>query len=138
MLFLLNSQVLDIHAEIEAMSIEAAEERRSTPSLFSAVQLAQRVLFAAGSFEKADQVVVRRIAATIALSSEANVALFVVALNARSWNDVATRLASAPLTTMAYLLRLQKQGQLSAGVINRDVWGQVMIEVDPAAQKITA
>lgn len=138
MLFLLNSQVLDIHEAIETLSVEAAVERRATPSLFSAVQLAQRAMFSAGSFEKADPAVVRRIAATIALSSEANVALFVVALNARSWRDVATRLASAPLTTMAHLWRLQKHGPLSAGVINRDVWNQVMADVDPTGQKITA
>jgi hypothetical protein len=138
MLFLLNAQVLNVQAEMEALSIEAAEERRSTPSLFSAVQLAQRVIFAAGGFEKADPLAVRRIAATIALSSEANTALFVPALNARTWRDVATRLGSAPLTTMAHLWRLQEKGPLSAGVINRDVWNQVMIEVDPTKDKLTA
>jgi hypothetical protein len=137
MLFLLNSQVLNIQADVEALSLEAAEARRATPSLFSAVQLAQRVIFSAGAFEKADPAIVRRIAATIALSSEANVALFVVALNARSSRDVATRLGSAPLTTMAYLWRLQARGPISAGVINRDVWSQVVVDVDPA-KKITA
>ena len=124
MLFLLNTQVLDIYADVEALSHEAAEERRQTPSLYRAVQLGQRLLFSAGSFEKADQKLVRRIAASISLASEANAAMFVTALNATSAKDVAVRLGSAPLTTMAHLWRLQKTRPLTAGIVNRDVWAR--------------
>jgi hypothetical protein len=130
MLFLLNSQVLDIQAEVEALTAEATEERRQTPSLYRAVQLAQRMLYSSGSFERADPRIVRRLAASLALASEANVALFVVALNAASWRDVAVRLGAAPLTTMAHLWRLQKRGPISPSVINRDVWAQVIVDVD--------
>lgn len=130
MLFLLNSQVLDIQEEVEALTAEATEERRQTPSLYRAVQLAQRMLYAAGSFEQADPRIVRRLAASVALASEANVALFVVALNAASSRDVAVRLGAAPLTTMAHLWRLQKRGPISPAVINRDVWTQVIVDID--------
>lgn len=130
MLFLLNSQVLDIHDEVEALTAEATVERRQTPSLYRAVQLAQRMLYSAGSFEQGDPKIVRRLAASIALASEANVALFVVALNAVSSRDVAVRLGAAPLTTMAHLWRLQKRGPISPAVINRDVWAQVIADVD--------
>lgn len=130
MLFLLNSQVLDIQDEVEALTAEATEERRQTPSLYRAVQLAQRMLYSAGSFERADATIVRRLAASIALASEANVALFVTALNAASSRDVAVRLGAAPLTTMAHLWRLQKRGPISPAVINRDVWAQVIVDVD--------
>jgi hypothetical protein len=130
MLFLLNSQVLDIQAEVEALTAEATEEGRQTPSLYRAVQLGQRMLYSAGSFERADAEIVRRLAASIALASEANVALFVTALNAMSYRDVAVRLGCAPLTTMAHLWRLQKRGPISPAVINRDVWMQVIVDVD--------
>jgi hypothetical protein len=130
MLFLLNSQVLDIQEEVEALTAEATEERRQTPSLYRAVQLAQRMVYSAGSFEQGDPRIVRRLAASVALASEANVALFVVALNASSSKDVAVRLGSAPLTTMAHLWRLQKRGPINPAVINRDVWTQVIVDVD--------
>ncbi len=129
MQFLLNNQLLDIGAEVEDLATEAARERRPTPSLFKAVQIGQRLLYAAGSFENANPSIVRRMCATIALASEANAALFVTALNATSARDVAVRLGSMPLTTIAYLHRLQGRGPLAAGVINRDVWGQVAVEV---------
>lgn len=129
MLFLLNNQLLDVSAEVEDLAAEAARERRLTPSLYKAVQIGQRLLYAAGSFEEANPSIVKRMAATIALSSEANAALFVTALNAVSARDVAVRLGSMPLTTIAYLHRLQQSGPLTAGVINRDVWGQVVADV---------
>jgi hypothetical protein len=129
MLFLLNNQLLDVSAEVEDLAAEAARERRPTPSLYKAVQIGQRLLYATGSFEEANPAIVKRMAASIALSSEANAGLFVTALNAASARDVAVRLGSMPLTTIAYLHRLQQRGPLTAGVINRDVWGQVVVEV---------
>jgi hypothetical protein len=133
MLFLLNTEVLDLHAETEALTREAVEERRATPSLFRAVQLGQRLLFQNNGFHNADPRLVRRIAAAIALASEANAAIFTIVQIARSPRDVAVRLGSAPLTTMAYLWNQQKRGPLTAGVVNRDVWSQVVAEIDPVA-----
>ncbi|HWA20777.1 MAG TPA: hypothetical protein VG735_00105 [Caulobacterales bacterium] len=129
MYFLLNNQLLDIAAEVEDLATEAARERRQTPTLYKAVQIGQRLLYSAGSFDTANPAIVRRMSATIALASEANAALFVTALNATSARDVAVRLGSMPLTTVAYLHRLQERGPLTAGVINRDVWGQVAVDV---------
>ena len=129
MYFLLNNQLLDIAAEVEDLASEAARERRPTPSLYKAVQIGQRLLYSAGSFEAARPAIVRGMCAAIALASEANAALFVTALNAASARDVAVRLGSMPLTTVAYLHRLQERGPLTAGVINRDVWGQVALDV---------
>ncbi|MES1202496.1 MAG: hypothetical protein ABUS57_13720 [Pseudomonadota bacterium] len=129
MYFLLNNQLLDIAAEVEDLASEAARERRPTPSLYKAVQIGQRLLYSAGSFEAARPAIVRGMCAAIALASEANAALFVTALNAASARYVAVRLGSMPLTTVAYLHRLQERGPLTAGVINRDVWGQVALDV---------
>jgi hypothetical protein len=134
MLFLLNTEVLDLQAETEALTREAVEERRATPSLFRSVQLGQRVFFQTGGFQNADPRLVRRIAAAIGLSSEANAAIFMFPqVVVRSPRDVAVRLGAAPLTTMAYLWTLQKRGPLSAGVVNRDVWNQAVAEIAPAA-----
>jgi hypothetical protein len=129
MQFLLNNQLLDIGADVEDLAAEAARERRPTPSLYKAVQIGQRLLYSSGAFEAARPSIVRRMCATIALASEANAALFVIALNAQSARDVAVRLGSMPLTTVAYLYRLQERGPLTPGVINRDVWGQVAVDV---------
>jgi hypothetical protein len=126
MYFLLNNQLLEIAAEVEDLASEAARERRPTPTLYKAVQIGQRLLYSAGSFEAASPAIVRGMCAAIALASEANAALFVTALNAKSARDVAVRLGSMPLTTVAYLHRLQERAPLTAGVINRDVWGQVV------------
>src|SRR5262245_12318014 len=116
MYFLLNNQLFDIGAEVEDLANEAARERRPTPSLYKAVQIGQRLLYSTGSFEQANPAIVRRMCATIALASEANAALFVTALNATSARDVAVRLGSMPLTTIAYLHRLQQRGPLTPGV----------------------
>jgi hypothetical protein len=126
MLFLLNTQVLDVSAEAEELAAEAsAEGRMTTASLYRSVLMGQRVLFAAGSFAEANPAVVRRIAASIAMASEANAALFVVPPAAKEARDVAVRLGAVPLTTMAHLLRLQRKAPLTPGIVNRDVWAQV-------------
>jgi protein-disulfide isomerase-like protein with CxxC motif len=139
MLFLLNTEMLDLQPETEALTREAVEERRATPSLFSSVQLAQKLYFQAGGFRNADQRLVRRVAAAIGLASEANAALFVFPqTGASAPQDVAVRLGAAPLTTMAYLWALQKRGPLTAGVVNRDVWGQVAAEADQGRPSVTA
>jgi hypothetical protein len=139
MLFLLNTELLDLQAETEALTREAVQERRATPSLYRAVQLGQRVFFQNGGFQNADPRLVRRIGAAIGLASEANAAIFVFPqVVARSPREVAVRLGSAPLTTMAYLWTLQKRGPLTAGVINRDVWNQVVAEIDPVGASVTA
>lgn len=141
MLFLLNTELLDLQAETEALTREAVEQRRPTPSLFRSVQLGQRVFFQHGGFHNADPRLVRRIAAAIGLASEANAAIFVFPAVARSPRDVAVRLGSAPLTTMAYLWNLQKRGPLTAGIVNRDIWNQVVaadIEPAEAAPGVTA
>jgi hypothetical protein len=139
MLFLLNTEVLDLQPETEALTREAVDERRATPSLFRSVQLGQKLFFQNAGFQKADPRLVRRIAAAIGLASEANAAMFVFPQSgARSPLEIAVRLGSAPLTTMAYLWTLQKREPLTAGIVNRDVWSQVAAEIDQGRASVTA
>ena len=121
MLFLLNDRVLDISAETEAVRAEFGP-RRPLPSLYQAVALGQQMMFLGGSFHDVHASAALRVAALIALASDANAALFVKLINARGPEDVAVRLASAPLTTLAWLEQHQHEGMLPAGMVNEHVW----------------
>ena len=121
MLFLLNDQVLNIGAEAEAVRAEYGPRRRM-PSLYQAVALGQQVMFAGGSFHEVHPSAALRVATLIALASEANAALFVRLINAAKPDDVAVRLASVPLTTLAWLEQHQPEGLLPPGMVNEHVW----------------
>ncbi|MGE3303660.1 MAG: hypothetical protein AB7M12_11160 [Hyphomonadaceae bacterium] len=122
----MNAKILDVTEAAEALIAEAVLERTATPGLYRSVLLAQRAVFSAGGAEKVDPALLDRLAAQIALASEANCALFVVPEGASSAREVAVRLGSVPLTTMAHLLMLHQRGRLTAGAVNRDVWSQVV------------
>jgi hypothetical protein len=121
MLFLLNDQLLDIAEEAETLTAELKAGLR-TPTLYQAVLLGQQVIFAATSFREVHPSVPLRVAAFIALASDANAALFVRPADAASPANVAVRLASVPLTTLSRLDQYQKAGPLSVGLINGHVW----------------
>jgi hypothetical protein len=121
MLFLLNNQVLDIGAETDAIRAEL-EGRRRQPSLFQAVSMGQQVIFAGGSFQAVHPTAALRVAALIALASEANAALFVSPAQVRGPDDVAVRLAAVPLTTLSWLAQHQHEEALAPGLVNQHVW----------------
>jgi hypothetical protein len=121
MLFLLNDRVLDIANEVETLKHESAAGWRA-PTLYQAVALGQRVIFAEGSFHHLHASVSLRLAAGIAMASEANAALFVRPANAVQFGQVAVRLAAAPLTTLARLEQYQRQGPLTTAAVNAYVW----------------
>lgn len=121
MLFLLNDQVLDLAEEVERVRAELTATR-SPPSLFKAVTLGQHVMFAGYSFRLVHPSAALRVAALIAMASDANAALFVRPETARRPQDVAVRLAAAPLTTLAHLQQYQREGALTAAQANAHVW----------------
>ena len=121
MLFLLNDTVLDLGLPGETFA-RAGGGLPTAARLAHGVRVGQEALFAAGSFARAHADVAFAVAAEIALSSEANAALFVRPANARNPNDVAVRLASTPLTTLARLLAHQSRYGPDPAFANAQVW----------------
>lgn len=121
MLFLLNDRVLDVTEEVERIRAELSVTRRA-PSLFKAVSLGQQVIFAGHSFAEVHPSASDRVAALIAMASDANAALFVRPEAARGPEDVAVRLAAAPLTTLTRLEQYQREGAMTAALANAHVW----------------
>ena len=121
MLFLLNDKVLDIAAEVETLQSEAAAGWRP-PTLYQAVTLGQQALFTAETFSAVHPSALMRLAAAIAMASDANAALFVRPYNAQDYRHVGVRLASAPLTTLSRLEQFQRQGPLTTGLVIALVW----------------
>lgn len=121
MLFLLNDTVLDLGLPGETFA-RAGGGQPTAARLGHGVRAGQEALFAAGSFAHAHADLAFAIAAEIALSSEANAALFVRPPTARSVNDVAVRLASVPLTTLARLMGHQTRYGADPAFANAQVW----------------
>ncbi len=121
MLFLLNDEVLSIAEDIQRLE-ESFRAERAAPSLFKAVTLGQQVIFAGGSFQNVHRTAVIRVAAMIAMTSEANAALFVRPDGATDPRQVGVRLAAAPLTTMARLAGFQRERPLTPAQVNAHVW----------------
>lgn len=121
MLFLLNDTVLDLGLPGETFA-RAGGGPPTSARLGHGVRAGQEALFAAGSFARAHPDVAFAVAAEIALSSEANAALFVRPHNARHSHEVAVRLASAPLTTLAFLMGHQTRYGADPGLANAQVW----------------
>jgi hypothetical protein len=120
MLFLLNDTVLDLGMPSEAFA--RAGGSPTAAKLANGVRAGQEALFAAGSFARAHPDVAFAVAAEIALSSEANAALFVTPPRVRSAQEVAVRLASAPLTTLARILAHQNKFGPDPAFVNEQVW----------------
>jgi hypothetical protein len=120
-LFLLNDELLDLAEDIARLE-DVFRAERTVPTLFKAVTLGQQVIFAGGTFRSVHRSAVVRVATMIAMSSEANAALFVRPDGATDPRQVGVRLASAPLTTMARLADYQRERPLSPALINGHVW----------------
>jgi hypothetical protein len=120
-MFLLNDQILDVGQEVETLRDEFLASRRPV-SVYQAVRLGQQVMFAGGSFHDVHVTAARRVAAMIALCSEANAALFVRPPGAAAPELVQVRLAAAPLTTLARLEQFQHEGILTVALVNAHVW----------------
>lgn len=122
MLFLLNETVLDLGVAAETLT-RVGGPTVLRARLMSAVQAGQAALFAAGgSFRQVNEAVQLAIAAEIAVTSEANAALFVAPDRARHPSHVAVRLASAPLTTLASIQQHQMAVGPDPAYINDRVW----------------
>lgn len=121
MLFLLNDTVLDLGVPGDAF----ARLGRGSPlgaRLGHAIRAGQEAMLAAGAFNRAHPDVAFAVAAEIALSSEANAALFVIPGGVKKPDEVAVRLASAPLTTLARLLAHQSRFGPDPALANQEVW----------------
>jgi hypothetical protein len=120
MLFLLNEMVLDIGLPGDTFAKVGGSPAKAR--MDHAIKTGQEALLAAGVFTNAHPDVLYAIAAEIALSSEANAALFVVPPRARKAAEVAVRLASAPLTTLARLQVYQNRFGTDPAYVNQQVW----------------
>lgn len=121
MLFLLNETVLDLGLPSDTF-VQVGGGSPAKARMDHAIKTGQEALLAAGVFTNAHPDVVYAIAAEIALSSEANAALFVVPPRARKATEVAVRLASAPLTTLARLQVYQNRFGADPVYVNQQVW----------------
>ena len=121
MLFLLNDTVLDLGVAADTLArVGGPDVARAR--LGAAVKAGQEAIFAAGGFAVVHPDVALRIAAEIAVASEANAALFVRPERARSMAQVAVRLASAPLMTMVALQQRQERSGPDPAFVNAHVW----------------
>lgn len=121
MLFLLNDAVLDLGVPADTLT------RVGGPSAFKArlgagVRAGQEAIFAAGSFHDVHIDIAMKVAAEIAVTCEANAALFVRPERARSPAQVAVRLVSAPLTTLVAIQQHQARVGADPVFINDRVW----------------
>ena len=121
MLFLLNDTVLDLGAPADTLA-SVGGPPLTRARLDAAVKAGQEAIYAAGAFSAAHLDVSLRVACEIAVSSEANAALFVRPHNARSPAQVAVRLVSAPLTTLVAIQQRQARHGADPGFINANVW----------------
>ncbi len=122
MLFLLNETVLDLGVAADTLARVGGPPALKA-RLMAGVRRGQAALFAAGgSFLPVNLDVQLAIAAEIAVSSEANAALFVAPDRARVPAHIAVRLASAPLTTLAAIHQHQSLAGPDPAFINAHVW----------------
>lgn len=120
MLFLLNDTVLNLGLPGETFARTGGSP--TSARLGHAIRAGQEALFAAGAFTLAHPDVAFAVAAEIALASEANAALFVIQGRIRRPEEVAVRLASAPLTTLARILVHQNRVGPDPAFVNQQVW----------------
>ena len=122
MLFLLNDRVLDLGEPTETLLRLGTADPARLPRTSQIVAMAQDAAFASANFAHGHPDLARSIAAMIALTSEANCALFVAPPGARSARQVGVQFAYAPLTTMAFLKDAESKSSLTAAMINAHVW----------------
>jgi hypothetical protein len=121
MLVLLNQEIIDVGDPMEGLRDCGVIDMRP-PSIAKIVALGQDAAYAAAGLEHAHIGIRRTMACFLALTGEANCALFLCPPKAKSPRDVAVRLAFAPITTLVFLLSAQETGKLNASMINQQVW----------------
>ncbi len=121
MLFLLNDTVLDLGVPADTLA-RVGGPAASRARLGAGVQSGQEAIFVAGSFSQTHVDLALKVAAEIAVSSEANAALFVRPDRCRSPAQVAVRLVSAPLTTLVAIQQHQARVGADPAYINEHVW----------------
>ncbi len=122
MLFLLNDRVLDLGEPAETLLRLGTADPARLPRTSQIVAMGQDAAFASANFSQGHPDMMLSIAAMIALTSEANCALFVAPPGARSARQVGVQFAFAPLTTMAFLKDAESKGALTPAMINAHVW----------------
>ena len=121
MLFLLNDTVLDLGVPADTL-MRVGGPPAIKARLGAAVRVGQEAIFAAGGFAQIHVDMALRVAAEIAVSSEANAALFVRPDRCRTPAQVAVRLVSAPLTTLVIIHARQARIGPDPVFINENVW----------------
>jgi hypothetical protein len=124
MLFLINETVLDLGAPGETLQRLAGDEALRHLSGVKSLAEAKASFFqakGAGGLKDDEQM---RLACLLAITTEANAAVFVVPPGAVSPVQIASRLAKVGLTTLAWLDEMQKDGKLTPALINANVWAQ--------------
>lgn len=125
-LFLLNNEVLDL----EIPEITLAQTVGNQLSKFAAlesrqvVELGQDMYFKCGVGQVPDERARKTLACLLALKTEADAAIFVRPAGAELVQHVAVRFAALPMTTLCFLQSMQEAGELTARMINENVWSQ--------------
>lgn len=126
MLFLLNEQVLDLGApELrlrELMGARAAQMERLAPR--AVTELGQDIYFNVPDGTAPDMKARTVLSCLIAMTIEADAAVFVKPPRAANPQQVAVRMATLPITTLSFLESMQEAGELTAKLINQTVWQQ--------------
>jgi hypothetical protein len=124
MLFLLNDRVLDLGAPGETLQRLAGEQALQRLSGLKSLAETKHCVFQAGGADRLKDDERLRLSCLLAITTEANAAVFVVLPGASSAAQVASRLAKVGLTTLAWLDEMQNGGKLTPALINANVWAQ--------------
>lgn len=126
MLFLLNDEVLDLGSPEmrlrELMGVRAPELERLGPR--AVTSLGQDIYFNLPDGAKPDMKARTTLACLIAITIEADAAVFVKPARAVNPQQVAVRMATLPITTLSFLESMQEANMLTARLINQTVWEQ--------------
>ncbi|MBB35144.1 MAG: hypothetical protein CME88_07725 [Hirschia sp.] len=124
MLFLINDKVIDV-GDAAATAAKLGHLISNVPSFqltaVEAVEIGRELFFQADDVRPRLELLIA-LAALLGDKTDANAALFVRPAKARSRTDVQFRIVDAPITTLAYLMQLQKEGALPPKVINESIW----------------
>ncbi len=126
MLFLLNEQVLDLGLpELTLRELVGARaDKLGKLGPRAVMALGQDIYFNLPAGAQPDEKARTVLACLIAMTIEADAAVFVKAPRAVKPQQVAVRLATLPITTLSFLESMQAADMLSATLINQTVWEQ--------------
>lgn len=130
LLFLLNEQVVDLDVpELrlrELVGQRADKLERLGPR--GVMALGQEIYFNVPDGGQPDQKARTVLSCLIAITIEADAAVFVKPARATRPQHVAVRLATLPITTLSFLQSMQDAGMLTPRLINQTVWDQASQE----------